>query len=210
MKGLLLKELYTFKRNYKIYFAFQAFFLIIFTLSGQEFVMYWSFCISLMWSCMLIALFGEDDKSGWSRYIGVLPYSKAQIVSARYIISTFVQLAFFSQLAVAQAVVMKLEGAFSFGEYLMYLSILFFLNSVVYGLYPVRFRFGERGLKIIAVVFVLIITTFFIITNIVIRAEITITGLKSAITVSLFCIAAAAIYVLSWYLSIVFYKKREL
>lgn len=206
MKGILLKELYAVKKNCKLYITTQALFLLCFLLPGREFAIGSSFSACVMWSSMLIASFAEDDKSGWSRYIGVLPYSKAQIVSARYIISTVVQISFLLSMAVAQAVATNIRGCFSLGEYLMYLSMLFLLSSAIYGLYPIRFRFGTRGLKMIAVVYGLIIATLFIITNIFIMAGIAITELKFAIV----CIAAAAIYGLSWYLSIVFYKKREL
>lgn len=206
MKGLLLKELYAVKKNCKLYITTQVLFLLCFLLPGREVAMCSSFSACVMWSSMLIASFAEDDKSGWSRYIGVLPYSKAQIVSARYIISTVVQAVFLLSMAVAQAVAMNFKGGFSLGEYLTYLSMLFLLSSAIYGLYPIRFRFGTRGLKMIAVVYGLIIANFFIITNIVIMAGIAITELKFAIV----CIAAAAVYGLSWYLSVVFYKKREI
>jgi len=100
MKGLLLKEWYSFSRSYTmVYFAFA---IIRIILAGTSFfgfssylpyaqdIPYEHFIYSLIIPFMCVGSLIFDEREKWDVYRSALPFSKEQIVYSKYIFSTLI------------------------------------------------------------------------------------------------------------------------
>ena len=81
MKGLLLKDFYMTVKYYKMSILMDIMFIAVSFLSKDNL----SFLIFpvIISGVTPITLLGYDEKFKWTKYSGALPYSKAQIVSAK-------------------------------------------------------------------------------------------------------------------------------
>jgi hypothetical protein len=137
VKGLLLKDWYMIKQYCKIY-------LVITVLFGAASVVNDENLFFVFYPCVLggmipVNLLGYDERSHWDRYSGTLPYTKKQIVSAKYLIGLFVQIAMLLVTGVAQGIKIGISGAFSFGDFavlmLMMLTMATFSSSITQSKY---------------------------------------------------------------------------
>ena len=208
MKGLLLKDFYMTLKYCKAYILIVAVFILV-SFAGDD-NLFFIFYPCLLTGMIPATLLAYDERSKWNEYCGTLPYSKAQIVSAKYLIGLFTQIFVLTLSAIAQAVKLYNTGTFVFSSYLVMMTILFIMSCVTSSIsLPFMFKRGvERGR---IAYFVMI---GFVCAGSVAASSIFRTSLQTTISFSsilpLICIAAVAIYALSWYLSIVFYKKREI
>ena len=112
--------------------------------------------------------------------------------------------------AIAQAISMNIKGGFILSEYTLTVSLVLVMSLVSSSIsLPFMFKLGvEKGRM-----------AYYIMVGVVCAGGIFLAKLlakDSEIPVNLsnslpfICIAAVSIYALSWYLSIIFYKKREL
>ncbi len=207
MKGLLIKELYMVKKYGKGYALGVAIYVAL-SLSGDDSVM------SITFPCALAALFSitllvHDERSKWTQYCGTLPYSKAQIVSAKYLTGLSVQITVLLLIGMAQAVGMTSKGTFNPEHYLLKMSVALILSLAMSSASLLCiFRFGaETGQIIFSVIMGVIcaLLMFFMMATPGLLAQ----ELPSASTLLSSCLITIALYALSWYLSIVLYKKRE-
>lgn len=92
MKGLLIKDAYMTVKYCKSLLLICIIFFI-----AQYFTENMFFCIyiSVVTGIIPVTLLGYDERSKWSEYTSVLPYSKAQIVSSKYIIGLVIQIIVF-------------------------------------------------------------------------------------------------------------------
>lgn len=208
MKALLLKDWYMTVKYCKAYLLIIAVFVGISAASDINF--FYGFYACLMAGMVPVTLLGYDERSKWTVYSLTLPYTRAQLVSAKYIIGGCAQLATLVLLAVAQDVRSALGGGFDLRNLADFMSVLLFVSCMVSSLnLPFVFKFGvEKGRIWYYVMLVLsfgvsgALGGIFTIANINhIRAF---GGLAP-----LFIAAGIAAYVLSWRLSVRFYEKRE-
>ncbi len=207
MKGLLLKDFYMVIKYYKMYLLILIAFIIGSIGSDDNF--FFAFYPCLISGMIPVNLLAYDERSRWNQYCQTLPYTKTQIVSGKYLMGLFVQIAVIILSALAQAVRMNIKGVFDIKSYLMIITMLlilsFFSSSISL---PFMFKLGvEKGRTAYFVMIGVICGGSVVASNLLknIRAiKLSIIGL-----LSIFCIAAVSIYALSWYLSVVFYKKRE-
>ena len=94
-----------------------------------------------------VNLLGYDERSRWTEYVGTLPYTKTQIVSAKYLIGLFTQIALLTVICIAQGVKMGIEGTFVLKEFLLLMMLLLIMASVASSLtLPFVFKYGvEKG-----------------------------------------------------------------
>lgn len=207
MKGLLLKDWYMITKYCKAYVLISLVFIGVSIMGDDNFFF-------ILYPCILcgmipVTLLGYDERSKWDQYCAVLPYTKAQIVSGKYLIGMAAQIGMLLLSAVVQGIRMQVNGTFSwesFGSILSMLAAISFLAPAVS--LPPMFRWGtEKGRMAyyISVGLICGISAF-----VVSVSGITLLGaLPSSAAMLLLGLASLVIYGVSWYLSIVFYRKRE-
>ena len=207
MKGLLLKDWYMMKKYCRYYFFVSIGFIILSMISSGN--MFFVFYPCLLCGMIPVNLLGYDERSRWTEYVGTLPYTKTQIVSAKYLIGLFTQIAMLIVICAAQGVKMGIEGTFVMKEFLVLMMLLLVMASVASSLtLPFIFKYGvEKGRGAYYVMIGVVCAGSIIATTIFKE------GLQNEIQLNavlpIACIVGVAIYVSSWCLSIMFYKKRE-
>lgn len=207
MKGLLLKDWYMVVKYCKAYLLISLVFIGASIMSDDNFFF-------ILYPCILsgmipVTLLGYDERSKWDQYCAALPYTKAQIVSGKYLIGMAAQIGMLVLSTVVQGIRMQVKGTFSwesFGSILSMLAAISFLAPAVS--LPPMFRWGtEKGRMAyyISVGLICGISVFLVSVS-----GITVLGsLPSSTAMLLLGLAALVAYGVSWYLSIVFYRKRE-
>ena len=207
MKGLLLKDWYMMKKYCRYYLFVSIGFIILSMISSGN--MFFVFYPCLLCGMIPVNLLGYDERSRFTEYVGTLPYTKTQIVSAKYLIGLFTQIAMLIVICAAQGVKMGIEGTFVMKEYLVLMMLLLVMASVASSLtLPFIFKYGvEKGRGAYYVMIGVVCAGSIIATTIFKE------GLQNEIQLNavlpIACIVGVAIYVVSWCLSIMFYKKRE-
>ena len=207
MKGLLLKDWYMMKKYCRYYLFVSIGFIILSMMSSGN--MFFVFYPCLLCGMIPVNLLGYDERSRFTEYVGTLPYTKTQIVSAKYLIGLFTQIAMLTVICITQGVKMGIEGTFVMKEFLVLMMLLLVMASVASSLtLPFIFKYGvEKGRGAYYVMIGVVCAGSIIATTIFKE------GLQNEIQLNavlpIACIVGVAIYVVSWCLSIMFYKKRE-
>ncbi|MCH5191717.1 MAG: ABC-2 transporter permease [Oscillospiraceae bacterium] len=205
MKGLILKDLYMTAKYCK------AHLLIIAASIGIS--LFVSNVIFIFYPCLMsgivpMTLLSYDERSKWSEYCGTMPISAAQIVSTKYIIGLICSFCVLILSGTAQEVKMNHDGVFQLGDWLNLLAMLLIMSCVAVAVtLPFIFRFGVEKGRIAYYLTIAIACGVNFAASDVINFNTDAPVLLNVVYLIL-CIIAVAIYALSWYLSIVFYKKR--
>ncbi len=207
MKGLLLKDYYMTIKYCRSYLIIVAVFILISLFSNENFFFIFYPC---MISTMLpITLLGYDERSKWNEYIGTLPYKKSQIVTEKYLFGLIVQLFVFALIAVSRAVGMNIDGEFVWKDYIVLMSLVFILSCVSSSVcLPFIYKLGVEKGRIAYYVLICIVCAGGAVATNVYTLEVQ-KNISLNMALPLLCVAGIALYVLSWYLSIIFYKNRE-
>ena len=208
MKGLLLKDWYMMKKYCRYYLFVSIGFIILSMISSGN--MFFVFYPCLLCGMIPVNLLGYDERSRWTEYVGTLPYTKTQIVSAKYLIGLFTQIAMLTLICIAQGVKMGIEGAFVLKEFLVLMMLLLVMASVASSLtLPFVFKYGvEKGRGAYYVMIGVVCAGSIIATTIFKEGMQNEIHLNSVLPIA--CLVGIGIYMLSWYLSVVFYKKKEM
>ena len=207
MKGLLLKDWYMMKQYCRAYLLVTVLFLVISAVNSENLFMVFYPC--LFCGLVPVSLLGYDERSRWLQYSATLPYSRAQIVSGKYLIGLLTQLAVFCVTGLVQGVRMKLQGGFDPGDFLVLMLLLLSIATVTSSIsLPFMFKLGVEKGRIAYYVMVGFACAAGVLSSRLLGenggAEITPNQLLGV------AFAGILLYALSWYLSIVFYQKREL
>ena len=208
MKGLLLKDWYMMKKYCRYYLFVGIGFIILSLISSGN--MFFVFYPCLLCGMIPVTLLGYDERSRWTEYVGTLPYTKTQIVSAKYMIGLFTQITMLLVVCITQGAKMGIEGTFVLKEFLVLMMLLLMMSSVASSLtLPFVFKYGVEKGRSAYYVMIGVVCAGSIIATTLFRE-----GLQNEIQLNavwpVSCLVGTGIYALSWYLSIVFYKKREL
>lgn len=208
MKGLLLKDFYMVMKYCRSYLLIAPAFIAISFMSEDN--LFFVFYPCFLCGMIPVNLLGYDERSRWLQYSGTLPYTKTQIVSSKYLIGLIAQVAMFLIVGISQVIRMNMNGIFRFEDF-MVLMLMVFIMSMIFssiGL-PFIFKLGVEKGRIATYVMIAFLCAGSPIAS-------TLFGSVQQNTIQLnsfllrFSIVGIGIYALSWYLSIVFYKKREL
>ncbi len=209
MKGLLLKELYTFRKNWLVMLIFLGTAVLNGILIGNVRIL---MIIPLLLSVWSVNFMNADEISKWQQYSIILPYGRKTIVSSKYLIIMILNICSLVIVSVCYA----LSSAVGKAEFSKDSLLMLMISSIVVGfLYPIvalplNFRFNfEKGRQLIVIV------NFLISGAIIILITMTkdIISIPEKITVYILLIIAAAItifFVLSWLLSVKIYEKKDL
>lgn len=210
MKGLLLKDWYAIKS----YCRYPLFIVLLFALLGgaMQGNFFFTFYPLIFISVIAMNLIAYEEKEKWDQYAATLPYTKAQIVSSKYIVSLCLGLCTVVLSGISQYVGMIVSNTYNTEKLLSYLMIFVSLALLPAAfLLPFIYKFGVNKGRI--AYYVVIIVSCGVIGGIASVDSIGSASAVSASQISIFVIvavASAVIYALSWMLSIRFYQNREI
>ena len=209
MKGLLLKDAYMAAKYCRAYLLIVAVFLIAAPFSGDNLFLMMYPCI--LASMVPVNLLAYDAQSKWEQYAGTLPCSRAQLVSAKYLIGLFASCGVLVLIALVQGVRMAVGSipVQALGSLMAMSMISSFVVPAI--TLPLIFRFGPEKGRILYMVVVGIACGISAVVSITQSPTLFSREISTELPVlGLICLAAAVVYGASWYLSILFYKMREL
>lgn len=207
MKGLLLKDWYMCIRYCRAFLVLVSVFLVVSFFENDNF--FFQLYPTMIASIIPMSLISYDERDRWTAYSGTLPYTRRQLVSAKYLIGLFFGAFSFLVSLAAFAVFMITSDTFSIESFLFIAVRLLVLGLIgPTFLLPFVFKFGaEKGRIIFYVMIGLPCATGILLTGL---------GFQNALTQNNFIILlvmgvlSIGLYALSWNLSIYFYQKREL
>jgi len=205
MKGLIIKDLYMVIKNFKLYFLLDIIFIIT-AFSSPDNVAFPAVPV-LISGVIPITLLAYDERSNWTKYLGTLPYSKAQIVSAKYLMGLLLQ----STMCAVLFAVLLIHGAYygtlspaSSAELVLEMFAAALLCPTV--CLPFCFAFGTEKGRIVYMVTIGAIAA----AGIAFANSADMSGDVKIPEIPPFIWAVIlAVYVLSWLLSVVIYNKKE-
>ncbi len=208
MKGLLLKDFYMIKKYCRSYLLLAAVFIAVSFASNDN--MFFVFYPCLLCGMIPVNLLGYDERSRWMQYSGTLPYTKGQIVSCKYLIGLMVQTAMLIVTGIAQAVRMNINRAFQLDNYMVLMLMLLIMAAITSSIsLPFLFKLGvEKGRIAYYVMVGVACAGSTAASDIFTAASHTEMQLNGILLI--LCLVGIGIYALSWYLSILFYRKREI
>ena len=144
------------------------------------------------------------------QYSGTMPYTKIQIVSGKYLIGLLAQLTTLIVTGVVQAVKMIIAGDFILGDFTVLMLLMLIVSMLTSSIsLPFIFKLGvEKGR-----------TAYYVMIGCVCGASVLSSHLfsgqlgieiKANLVLAILAVVGIGIYIFSWYMSIVFYKKREI
>ena len=200
MKALLLKEFYVASRTCRSFLLVIAVFfaLSFFGRNSQFFFLYPLTMVGMI----PVTLLSYDERDGWDKYSLTLPCTRAQLVSAKYLIGLIFGGVVFLLVELLLLIGLSMGGNFDFLSMSSALLLMGLLGPSI--LMPFVFKFGsEKGR--IAYYFVLALLFAVIAFLIGMGFYVYLEGISWVV------IGAAVLHYLgSWRLSILFYEKREL
>ena len=208
MKGLILKDLYMAKKY------FRSFLLLIVLFLGMALVdqgnLFFVFYPCLLSGMIQVTLLAYDEQAKWDVYAGTLPVTRAQVVSAKYLIGLMAQFAVILLVAVTQGIRNVFTHWLPWGEYLDMMYMLVFISGFASSItLPFMFKLGvEKGRM-----------AYYVMIGVVAGGSAILSGIFAeqggamqlpTLLPPVMALAGVGILVLSWRLSIRFYEKREL
>ena len=204
MKGLLLKDTYMTVRLCRMFLLLDVVFLGVWMFGNGDFFFLTYPC--LLTTMVPMTLISYDEREKWDVFAATLPYSRAQIVSCKYLIGLCLSVLILAVAAVGQLFRRTPGGTAEFLTMLPVLLSACLLAPAV--LYPFVFRFGaEKGRVVYYVVIAVVCGGSVVLQNTEVASLL---GSLSVGSLPAGVLIAAAVYAGSWLLSIRLYAKREL
>ena len=208
MKGLILKDLYMMVKYFRNYL------LILLVFMGVSFVqedsLFFAFYPFLLCGMIPVNLLAYDERSHWDIYCGTLPVTRDMVVSAKYLIGLAVQGVVFLVSAIGQAVRIAMKGSFDWESYLVLMSLMAMLSLFSSSItLPFMFKLGVEKGRMAYYVMIGVVCGGAGIAGFAFNGQLQAT-IPFGTALALGVLLAAAVYAGSWWLSIVFYRKREL
>lgn len=207
MKGLLLKDFYMLSKYCRAF----ALLILVFCVAGafgsmNTFMLFYPCIITGM---LPVTLISYDEREKWAEFAQTLPYTRAQLVSSKYIVGLIMESAVLLLTMLAQTVRMLQCGSFTAGEVMglfsMMLPVALIPASI---LLPFIFKFGsEKGRIAYYIIVGAACAGAAILVGVLPENQIVLEGTAQQLIAAA---AAVAAYAVSWLLSIRFYQNREL
>ena len=208
MKGLLLKDWYMMRKHCRSYLLIAAVFIAVSLYSNDN--LFFIFYPCLLCGMIPVNLLGYDERSRWMQYSGTLPYTKTQIVSAKYLIGLLAQVTILIVTGIAQGVKMTVAGNFVFGEFVVLMLLMLIVATLTSSIsLPFIFKLGVEKGRTAYFIMIGFVCGASILASSFFRGQLVAEIEPNAILAAL-AVAGIGVYALSWYLSVVFFKGRDL
>lgn len=209
MKGLLLKDFYMAAKYCRTYILIGIVFIAVpfAGTSGEN--MFFVFYPCLLCGMIPVNLLAYDERSRWLEYSGTLPYTKAQIVSGKYLVGIIVQGAMLIAVGIAQAARMSLAGSFQLGDFALFMATIFAMATITSSItLPFMFRWGVEKGRIAYYCMIGFVCAAGYLGSVFFTGG-TQLAVSQGVLMALLCLAGAGVYAISWFASIAMYQKRE-
>ena len=144
------------------------------------------------------------------QYSGTLPYTKTQIVSAKYLVGLLAQVAMLLVMGVAQAAKMIIAGDFVLGEFAVLMLLMLIVSTLTSSIsLPFIFKLGVEKGRTAYYVMIGFVCGASVLASSLLRGQLGI-EIKPNLGLAILAVVGIGIYIFSWYMSIVFYEKREI
>lgn len=204
MKGLLLKDFYMTAKYCKMNFIIDIIFIAV-SFFSEENISFLMFPV-IFSGVLPITLLSFDEKFKWSKYSGALPYSSAQIVSAKYLFGLIFQAVTAAIVFAAMIARSNFMGGATLSEAAQMIGTMFVVSLIMPAFcLPFCFKFGTEKGRIMYFIFIFVLSV--VVWRLISQNSI---PQEAAKLVWLIVSAAAAVYALSWLISIAVYGKREI
>lgn len=208
MAGLLLKDWYMMKKYCRAYLLIAVVFVAVSFFSDDN--MFFVFYPCLLCGMIPVTLLGYDERSRWLQYSGTLPYTKTQIVSAKYLIGLLTQLAMLVVTGAAKAVQMHVAGQFVFEDFAVLMLLMLTVSTLSPSIcLPFVFKLGVEKGRTAYYIMIGFVCGSSVLASSMMRSPL-MTEIQPTLILALIALAGIGLYLLSWYLSTVFFKKREI
>lgn len=209
MKGLLLKDFYMTAKYCRTYLLIGIVFIAVSFAGAESQNMFFVFYPCLLCGMIPVNLLAYDERSRWLEYSGTLPYTKAQLVSAKYLVGVIVQSVMLLAVGIAQAVRMNLAGSFRLGEYGMIMAAIFAMATITSSIsLPFMFRWGVEKGRIAYYCMIGFVCAAGYLGSVFFTESRKVTAAGSLVPWAMILLGTA-IYAASWLVSIALYQKRE-
>jgi len=208
MKGLLLKDWYMLKKHYHYYlFAAVGFTALSVMSKGNMFFVFYPFLLCGMIPANLLSY---DEQSHWMQYSAALPYTKMQIVSGKYLIGLFAQLTMFAAAGIAQGLKMIAAGEFAFDDFATLMLLMLIASTLASSIsLPFIFKLGVEKGRAAYYVMIGVVCGASVLGSSILKGQL-MGEMRPNLILALVAVVGIGVYVLSWYLSLVFFRKREI
>lgn len=208
MKGLLLKDWYMVKKYCRAYLLIAIVFIAISFFSNDN--MFFVFYPSLLCGMIPVNLLAYDERSHWMQYSGTLPYTKTQIVSGKYLIGLLAQLAVLAATGIAHGVKMYAAGNFVLGDFAVLMLLMLIVSTLSSSIcLPFVFKLGVEKGRTAYYVMVGFVCGASVLASSILRGQL-MGEIQPNLILGLLAIVGISVYILSWYLSVMFFKKKEI
>ena len=208
MKGLLLKDWYMMKKYCRAYLLIAVVFIAVSLFSNDN--MFFVFYPCLLCGMIPVNLLGYDERSRWMQYSGTLPYTKTQIVSGKYLIGLLSQITILVATGVAQAAKMLIVHNFELGDFAVLMLLMLIVSTLTSSIcLPFVFKLGVEKGRTAYYVMIGFVCGASVLASSILRGQL-VSEIQPNLILALVAIVGVGIYILSWYLSVVFFKKREI
>ena len=200
MKALLLKEFYVASRTCRSFLLVIAVFFARSVL-GRNSQFFFLYPLTMV-GMIPVTLLSYDERDGWDKYSLTLPCTRAQLVSAKYLIGLIFGGVVFLLVELLLLIGLSMGGNFDFLSMSSALLLMGLLGPSI--LMPFVFKFGsEKG----RIAYYFVLALLFAVIAFLIGM-----GFYEYLNGFSWLVIAAAVllYLGSWRLSILFYEKREL
>ena len=215
MKGLLLKDIYMTLKYCKAYFIISVIFLALIFVDDASSLTTLNFMF-VVFPCILagvipVNLIAYDEKSRWIQYSATLPYTRSQLVNVKYFIGILLQLFMLVLSAIVLVIRMAVLGALEIGTVAFVLIVIFAVSLLSSSVsMPFIFKFGVEKGRVAYYFAIGVSSGISIFTTEFLWAGVSLSSLAVSVISLAMLLGCIALYTLSWFLSIIFYKKREL
>ncbi len=203
MKGLLLKDFYCIWGRLRTYLLICLFFIAGSVFDRENrFLLFFPCIMSGMLSMTLIAY---DEADGWESFCLCLPCTPGQLVCVKYLVSLILSGGAIASSLIVHSVSMAFTQSVQLSALAESAGMMIPLTLLPTALLlPFIFKFGSKKGRI---AYYLIIGVFCALVTMLNTGDV-LTHLKELLTPALLIPTALGAYGFSWWLSIVFYRKR--
>lgn len=207
MKGLLLKDIYQAWKYYKsFYFLMLVMGVASIWIGSNMFLAVYPFILSSM---IPVNLPSVDESSKWEVFAGSLPCTRRQLVTVKYLLGLVVVLPNLVVAALCQSLRMDLAGAFSWGELGGILLVAISITVVLPALcLPFIFWLGTTKAKVARLFMVGALCGGAVAFGM--TAQDGFLPFHGTGGIAAVMLGLAGLYLLSWYLAVRLYEKRDL
>lgn len=207
MKGLLMKDFYMMKKYCRAYLLIAVVFIAVSFFVEEDLFM--TFYPCLLCGMIPVNLLAYDERSHWMEFSGTLPYTKAQIVSGKYLIGLMTQAALLVVTGVAQGIRMAMAGSFALRDFAVLMLLMLCVSTVASSItMPFVFKLGVEKGRLAYYVMVGVVCGGSVVASSIFRGQMQ-SEMQVNAPLTVVALVCIGIYALSWYLSVVLYQKRE-